>query len=612
MQTASEQPLATNLSPSDDAQATQPSIPLLLAALLLVMFLAALDQTIVSTALPTIVGELGGLHLLSWVVTSYLLASTVVVPLYGKFGDLYGRKLVLQTAIVLFLAGSALCGLAQNMTELILLRALQGLGGGGLMVVAMAAIGDVIPPAERGRYQGLFGGVFGLATVVGPLVGGFLVEQLSWRWIFYINLPLGLLALLVIGSAFKPHVARVKHVIDYFGAFFLTLALASLVLITSLGGSTLKWTSIDILCLSLFAVVGVIGFVHEQRIAAEPIMPLHLFRHRTFVLAGLIGFTVGVSLFGSVTFLPLYMQVVKDATPTSAGLQMLPLMGAMLVVSAITGRLISRWGRYRVFPILGTLLQVIALALLSRLDLQSSMLQMNLYMALLGAGLGMVMQVLILAVQNSVEFRHMGVATSGATLFRSIGGSIGVSVFGALFSHELMSRLVSAFRPVSAHRPTCRRPLCMPCPQRFNRLTWKPFPDRCTGSSWWRAWSAPWPSRCRGCCRKFRCARPDDTSAADPLRIARPQDGGQAGRECLAYSAPWLAHCSRESSKQSHCAGVPERSSSASYASLAPSFAVPFCERMLLGAMWNHTRSKHWKAWPSIRAFSSRLVAPPQ
>ncbi|NNN24541.1 MDR family MFS transporter [Pseudomonas nitroreducens] len=448
MQTASEKSLATKLSPPDDAQATQPSIPLLLAALLLVMFLAALDQTIVSTALPTIVGELGGLHLLSWVVTSYLLASTVVVPLYGKFGDLYGRKLVLQTAILLFLAGSALCGLAQNMTQLILLRALQGLGGGGLMVVAMAAIGDVIAPAERGRYQGLFGGVFGLATVVGPLVGGFLVEQLSWRWIFYINLPLGLLALLVIGNAFKPHVARVKHVIDYFGAFFLTLALASLVLITSLGGSTLEWTSIDILCLSLFAVVGVIGFAHEQRIAAEPIMPLHLFRHRTFVLAGLIGFTVGVSLFGSVTFLPLYMQVVKDATPTSAGLQMLPLMGAMLIVSAITGRLISRWGRYRVFPILGTLLQVIALALLSRLDLQSSMLQMNLYMALLGAGLGMVMQVLILAVQNNVEFRHMGVATSGATLFRSIG----VSVFGALFSHELMSRLVSAF-PASVGSP---------------------------------------------------------------------------------------------------------------------------------------------------------------
>jgi EmrB/QacA subfamily drug resistance transporter len=452
MHSASEQTLASNAAPALDATDKSPSIPLLLAALLLVMFLAALDQTIVSTALPTIVGELGGLHLLSWVVTAYLLASTVVVPLYGKFGDLYGRKRVLQTAIVLFLLGSALCGLAQNMTQLILLRALQGLGGGGLMVVAMAAIGDVIPPAERGRYQGLFGGVFGLATVVGPLVGGFLVEQLSWRWIFYINLPLGILALLVIGSAFRPHVARVKHVIDYFGAFFLTLALASLVLITSLGGTTLKWLSVDIFCLALVAVVGLIGFVAEQRIAAEPIMPLHLFRHRTFVLAGLIGFTVGVSLFGSVTFLPLYLQVVKDATPTSAGLQMLPLMGAMLVVSAITGRLISRFGRYRIFPIFGTLLQAVALGLLSRLDLHSSMLQMNLCMALLGVGLGMVMQVLVLAVQNSVEFRHMGVATSGATLFRSIGGSIGVSAFGTLFSHELVSRLASSF-PASAGSP---------------------------------------------------------------------------------------------------------------------------------------------------------------
>lgn len=448
----SSTPEHTLHAPGIDTPASRPSIPLLLASLLLVMFLAALDQTIVSTALPTIVGELGGLHLLSWVVTAYLLASTVVVPLYGKFGDLYGRKRVLQVAIVLFLAGSVLCGMAQDMTELIIFRALQGLGGGGLMVVAMAAIGDVIPPAERGRYQGLFGGVFGLATVVGPLAGGFLVEHLSWRWIFYINLPLGLLALLVIGSVFRPHTARVKHVIDYFGAFFLTLALSSLVLITSLGGSTLKWMSLDILCLSLFAIIGVIGFIIEQRVAVEPIMPLHLFRHRTFVLAGLIGFTVGVSLFGSMTFLPLYMQVVKNASPTGAGLQMLPLMGSLLVVSAVTGRLISHWGRYRVFPILGTFLQVIAMALLSRLDLESSMLQMNLYMGLLGAGLGMVMQVLILAAQNSVELRHMGVATSGATLFRSIGGSIGVSVFGALFSHELMSRLASNF-PASAGSP---------------------------------------------------------------------------------------------------------------------------------------------------------------
>ncbi|NIF18742.1 MDR family MFS transporter [Pantoea sp. Cy-639] len=434
-----------------------PPIPLLLGALLLVMFLAALDQTIVSTALPTIVSDLGGLRWLSWVVTAYLLASTVVVPLYGKFGDLYGRKRVLQIAIVLFLLGSVLCGMAQNMTELVLLRALQGLGGGGLMVVAMAAIGDVIPPAERGRYQGLFGGVFGLATVVGPLIGGFLVEHLSWRWIFYINLPLGLLALLVIGSVFRPHVASVKHVIDYLGAGFLTLTLACVVLITSLGGNLLPWDSLDILCLSLFALIGLVGFIHEQRRAAEPIMPLHLFGHRTFVLAGLIGFIVGVSLFGAVTFLPMYLQVVKNATPTSAGMQMLPLMGGLLVVSAITGRLISRWGRYRVFPILGTLLQAIALALLSRLELDTPLALMNLYMGLLGAGLGMVMQVLILAVQNSVEPRHMGVATSGATLFRSIGGAIGVSVFGALFSHDLLQRLAATY-PADSNPPTTLSP----------------------------------------------------------------------------------------------------------------------------------------------------------
>lgn len=426
-------------------QPAHPPVALLLGALLLVMFLAALDQTIVSTALPTIVGDLGGLRWLSWVVTAYLLASTVVVPLYGKFGDLYGRRRVLQVSIVLFLLGSALCGMAQDMTQLILLRALQGLGGGGLMVVAMAAIGDVIPPAERGRYQGLFGGVFGLATVVGPLVGGFLVEQLSWRWIFYINLPLGLVALLVIGAVFRPHVAKVKHVVDYFGAFFLTLALASVVLVTSLGGNLLAWTSLDMICLALMGLIGLAGFVIEQRSAVEPIMPLHLFRQRTFVLASLIGFMVGASLFGAVTFLPLYMQVVKDASPTSAGLQMLPLMGGLLVVSAITGRLVSRWGRYRIFPIVGTGLQVLAMGLLSRLDLDTPMAVMNLYMGILGAGLGMVMQVLILAVQNSVEPRHMGVATSGATLFRSIGGSIGVSVFGAWFAHGLVGRLSGDF-----------------------------------------------------------------------------------------------------------------------------------------------------------------------
>lgn len=433
---------------SDAAPTTgHPPIRLLFAALLLVMLLAALDQTIVSTALPTIVGELGGLDRLSWVVTAYLLTSTIVVPLYGKLGDLFGRKIVLQAAIVIFLIGSALCGVAQDMMQLIVLRAVQGIGGGGLMVVTMAAIGDVIPPAQRGKYQGMFGGVFGLATVVGPLIGGFLVEHLSWRWIFYINLPLGAVALAVIGAAFRPHTAHVKHVIDYMGAAWLAAALTCLILFTSQGGTILPWTSPQLWLTLLLGGVSVAGFLHEEKHAVEPIMPLELFRHRTFVLSSLIGFIVGVSLFGSVTFLPLYLQVVKGSTPSEAGMQMLPMMGGVLVMSVITGRVISRIGKYRMFPIVGTALVAIAMVLLARLQISTPLARMYLYMGLLGCGLGMVMQVLILAVQNAVEFRHMGVATSGATLFRSIGGSVGVAAFGAVFSHGLRTRLEQVLAP---------------------------------------------------------------------------------------------------------------------------------------------------------------------
>ncbi|HWX03836.1 MDR family MFS transporter [Collimonas sp.] len=438
-------------SASDQTQG-HPPIRLIFSALLLVMLLAALDQTIVSTALPTIVSDLGGLESLSWVVTAYLLASTIVVPLYGKFGDLFGRKIVLQTAIVLFLLGSVLCGVAQNMTQLVLLRALQGLGGGGLMVVTMAAIGDIIPPADRGRYQGMFGGVFGLATVVGPLIGGFLVEHLSWRWIFYINMPLGVVALLVIGTAFKPHIVRVKHEIDYMGAAFLASALTCIIMFTSQGGTILPWSSPQLWFTLALAILSIAGFIYEERQAAEPIIPLALFRERTFVLSSLIGFIVGMALFGSVTFLPLYLQVVKNSTPSEAGMQLLPLMGGLLATSIIGGQIISKIGRYRYFPIIGTFIACIGMFLLASIDNATPLRTMYLYMGLLGAGLGMVMQVLVLAVQNSVAYKHMGVATSGAMMFRSIGGSIGVAAFGALFTQGLHTRL-TALIPAGTELP---------------------------------------------------------------------------------------------------------------------------------------------------------------
>ncbi|MCS2162347.1 MFS transporter [Scandinavium sp. H11S7] len=436
------------------------SIRLLFSALLLVMLLSALDQTIVSTALPTIVGELGGLDKLSWVVTAYILTSTIVVPLYGKFGDLFGRKRVLQIAIVLFLVGSALCGLAQNMTQLVLMRALQGLGGGGLMVISMAAVADVIPPADRGRYQGLFGGVFGLATVIGPLIGGFIVQHTSWRWIFYINLPLGLFALLVIGTVFHSTNKRSEHQIDWLGALYLSMALLCITLFTTEGGTVREWSDPQLWCILAFGLVGIAGFIYEERLAFEPIIPLSLFRDRSFLLCSLIGFIIGMSLFGSVTFLPLYLQVVKSATPTEAGLQLIPLMGGLLVTSIISGRLISRTGKYRLFPIAGTLLGFIGMLLLTRITIDSPTWHLYLFTGVLGMGLGLVMQVLVLAVQNSVAPNLYGVATSGVTLFRSIGGSIGVALFGAVFTHVLQSNLTRLL-PEGAEIPRGMNPVAI-------------------------------------------------------------------------------------------------------------------------------------------------------
>jgi len=435
----------------------QQRVRVIFGALILVFLLASLDQTIVSTALPTIVGELGGLQHLSWVVTAYLLASTVSGPLYGKFGDLYGRKVVLQTAIVIFLVGSALCGLSQNMAELISFRALQGLGAGGLIVTAIAVIGDVIPPRDRGRYQGIFGGVFGVSTIIGPLLGGFFVDNLSWRWIFYVNLPIGAVAFVVIGAVFHVRPAPKQHKVDYLGAALLAGGLSAIVLFTSLGGTTWAWDSPEIIALIAIGVVAIGAFVLVESRVPEPILPLSLFRNRTFAVTSAVGFVVGLALFGAVTYLPLYLQIVKGVSPTRSGLQLTPLMLGLLVTSVLSGQLISRWGRYRIFPIIGTAVIAVGMLLLSRLGIGTSLWMAALDMVILGLGLGMVMQVLVLAVQNAVDYTNLGVATSGSTMFRSIGGSIGVSLFGAIFSNRLHTELAQRLAP-SVHLPSTTSP----------------------------------------------------------------------------------------------------------------------------------------------------------
>ncbi|MET7611224.1 MDR family MFS transporter [Streptomyces seoulensis] len=432
----------TQTAKAGQAEPEQPekqpkSVRVVLLALMIAMMLAMLDNMIVGTAMPTIVGDLGGLEHLSWVVTGYTLATAASTPVWGKIGDMYGRKGAFLGSIVIFLIGSALSGMAQGMGELIAFRAVQGLGAGGLMVGVMAIIGDLIPPRERGKYQGMMAGVMALAMIGGPLVGGTITDNWGWRWTFYINLPLGAVALALVSAVLHLPKKRSKAGIDYLGVVLLTVGITAIVLVTTWGGTEYAWTSARIMELTALGVVSLVGFVFWQTKAAEPVLPLHIFKSLNFTLMSVIGFVTGFVMFGATLFLPLYQQAVQGASATNSGLLLLPMLGAMLVTSMVAGRVTTGSGRYKVFPVAGGVLMIIGLYLMSTMDTDTTRLTSGIYMAVVGAGMGCLMQVTMLVAQNSVEMKDMGVASSSATLFRTLGSSFGVAVMGALFNNRV-------------------------------------------------------------------------------------------------------------------------------------------------------------------------------
>jgi EmrB/QacA subfamily drug resistance transporter len=424
-------------------------IAVILFGLMAGVMLAALDQSIVGTALPRIVSELGGLDKLAWVVTGYLLTATAATPLWGKISDLYGRRPVFQAAILIFLAGSVLCGLSQNLPQLIAFRAIQGIGGGGLMSLAFSIIGDVIPPRERGRYQGYFGAVFGVSSVAGPLLGGWFTDGPGWRWIFYINLPVGIAALIITSMALKLPTVRREHTIDYLGAALIVSAVSSLLLYLDWAGKEYGWFAAGPLALLTAAVALTVLFVVVERRAAEPIIPLRLFRNSVFAVGNLYGFLAGIAMFGAIIFLPFYLQAVMGMSPTESGLAMLPAVFGILTTSIVSGRLITRTGRYKIFPILGAAILILALLMMSRLRVDTPYWELALYELAFGAGLGMTMQTIVTAVQNAVEYRDLGTSTSATTFFRQMGGTIGAAIFGAILANRLALHLTEQLGPAA-------------------------------------------------------------------------------------------------------------------------------------------------------------------